>query len=244
MFKRWKAWLGLGLALGLALVLGLMLFLLTGAARDGEINAANSVTDRYRTTIAAVDDLGFSSTNKGALRTVSYSWPIYSASTTAKTATAAGTAPFASIYGSATKLIHIRRITVSGSVASAAVYGDVVVAKRTAALSSGTATSLTAIPFNTDSAAGTAVPKYWTVLPTAGTGGGVIASQSAFFPVTGTPALGTGTVVFDWTNSANGGPILDGTAEGLEVSFGTTTTNAPTLCVTIEWDERDSADLP
>ena len=95
----------------------------------------------------------------------------YAAVTTAKTAVFAGTAPFFSIYGSATKTIRIHRIIVSATVATTAVYGDVVLSSRTVAISGGTATTLTQVPKDQTSAAGTATNvKIYTVAPTAGTG--------------------------------------------------------------------------
>lgn len=164
----------------------------------------------------------------------------YSASTALKTATAAGTAPFASIYGSSTKTIRVHRIIVSGTCATAAVYGDVIVSKTSDTISGGTATSLTKVPKDSSSGASTATNvKYYTVLPTAGTLVGAIASQQVFLPITGTPAVDVKPVIFDWTaQGMNEAPVLRGVTQGLELSFGTTTTNAPTLTVTFEWSEE------
>lgn len=164
----------------------------------------------------------------------------YAASLPIKTATAAGTAPFASIYGSATKTIRVQRIIVSGTCATAAVYGDIIVKKTSAVISGGTATALTAVPKDSSSAASTATNiNYYTVLPTPGTVVGAIASQTVFLPITGTPAVDVKPVIFDWTaQGMNEAPVLRGIAQGLELNFGTTTTNAPTLTITFEYTEE------
>lgn len=164
----------------------------------------------------------------------------YAASLDIKTATAAGTGPFASIYGSETKTIRVQRIIVSGTCATAAVYGDIIVKKTSTAISGGTATALTAVPKDSASAASTATNiNYYTVLATPGTVVGAIASQTVFLPITGTPAVDVKPVIFDWTaQGMNEAPVLRGIAQGLELNFGTTTTNAPTLTITIEYTEE------
>ena len=72
----------------------------------------------------------------------------YSASLAIKTNTAAGTGVFASIYGSSSTTIRIQRIVVSCTVATTAVYGDMIVSKRTVLGSGGTATTSNAIFYN------------------------------------------------------------------------------------------------
>lgn len=164
--------------------------------------------------------------------------PTYSASTTLKTATAAGTGVFASIYGSASKVVRIQRITICGTVATTAVYGDVVIKKVTTPGTGGTATALTQVSMDSNNPASTATGvNYYTVLRTAGSGGGALASKQHIFPVTATAAINA-PLIFDWLyESMLEAPTLRGTNEGIEINFGTTTTNAPTLTVTIEWTE-------
>lgn len=164
----------------------------------------------------------------------------YSASVTAKTAVAAGTGVFFAIYGSSTKIIRVQKIVVAATVATAAVYGDIICFKRTAAISGGTKTDLTQVAMDSTSGSATAsIVGLYTVAPTAGTGGGVIASQQAFMPITGTPAIDINPVVFDWsTRNEIESPVLRGTTQGLELSFGTTPTNAPTVTVFVIWTEE------
>jgi hypothetical protein len=166
----------------------------------------------------------------------------YAASTTAKTATAAGTGPFFTICGSASKTIRIQQFIVSGTVATAAVWGDVVLKKTSAATSAGTATALTKVPLDSNSAAGTAnAVNYYTVLATAGTLVGAIASQTELFPVTGISATlqpNPAPIEFKWRDQDSESPVLRGTAQCMEANFGTTTTNAPTLTVSVKWTEE------
>jgi hypothetical protein len=164
----------------------------------------------------------------------------YTAATTAKTATAAGTGPFFAICGSSTKTIRVQYISIGGTVATAAVYGDVELTKTSTATSSGTATALTKVPNDSNSAASTAnLLNFYTALATAGSAVGKVGSQTAVFPITGTVAASAGTVLFDWTNRQESeAPVLRGTAQCIEASFGTTTTNAPTLTVAIAYTEE------
>ncbi len=164
----------------------------------------------------------------------------YSASLGVKTATAAGTTPFFSACGSATKTVRIQYLNIGGTVGTAAVYGDVILKKTSTATSSGTATALTMVPLDSGSAAGTlGLLNYYTVLATAGTPVGAIDSQTAVFPITGTVAATAASVTWDWSHRAESqAPILRGTAQCLEASFGTTTTNAPTLTVAVKWTEE------
>lgn len=166
----------------------------------------------------------------------------YAASTTAKTATAAGTGPFFTICGSATKTIRIQQFIVSGTVATAAVWGDVVLKKTSAATSAGTATALTKVPLDSSSAAATAnAVNYYTALATAGTLVGSIAAQTQLFPVTAISATLQPTpapMEFKWRDQDSESPVLRGTAQCMEANFGTTTTNAPTLAVSVKWTEE------
>jgi hypothetical protein len=164
----------------------------------------------------------------------------YAGATTAKTATAAGTAPFFAICGSATKTVRVQQLVIGGTVATAAVYGDVELRKVSVATSAGTATALTAVPLDSSNAAATVnLLNFYTALATSGTNVGMIASQSAVFPITGTVAANEASLVFDWTNRQESqAPVLRGTAQCVEASFGTTPANAPTLTVQVIWTEE------
>lgn len=178
--------------------------------------------------------------DSGTVRTLIGQKVTYSGATTAKTATAAGTGPFFSMCGSATKTVRVQQLTIGGTVATAAVYGDVTLRKTSAATSSGTATALVKVPHSSTAAASTlALLNYYTALATAGTLVGTVGAQSAVFPITGTVAAAMAQLIFDWTNRQESeAPVLRGVAECLEAGFGTTTTNAPTLAVHVIWTEE------
>lgn len=163
----------------------------------------------------------------------------YTASTTAKTATAAGTGPFFAICGSATTTVRVQQVTIGGTVATAAVYGDVTLRKTSTATSAGTPVALTRVPHDSTAAAATATTNYYSALATAGSLVGTLGAQSAVFPITGTVAAQLAQLVFDWVNRQESeAPVLRGTAQCLEAGFGTTTTNAPTLSVQVIWTEE------
>jgi hypothetical protein len=176
----------------------------------------------------------------GTLRILIAQKVTYSAATTAKTATAAGTGPFLAICGSATKTVRLQQLIIGGTVGTAAVYGDVELTKTSTATSSGTPVALTKVPHDSSSAASTAnLVNYYSALATAGAAVGKIGSQGSVFPITGTVAAQQGQVIFDWTNRQESeAPVLRGTAQCFEASFGTTTTNAPTLTAQITWIEE------
>ena len=160
----------------------------------------------------------------------------YCAGTTAKFAAAAGTTVFAMMAGSATTTIRVQRITVGGSIATTSINADLVLYKRTALGSGGTPSSLTPIAKDSNSAgSGATNVKVFTAGPTAGTGGGVLATTTMFMGVT--PALSQ-IAVFDWTMFGMEAPVLRGVNDSLELSFGTTQANISTMTVWFEWTEE------
>ena len=178
----------------------------------------------------------------GQLTTFAGTRATYAAATTTATATAAGTAPFFAICGSATTIVRVQEITISGSVGTAAVYGAVVVQKTSTATSAGTPVALTAVPFDSTSAAATAgLVNFYSALATTGTVVGTIGQESASFPITATIAPTEALLDFNWyARVESEAPTLRGTAQCLQAAFGTTTTNAPTLSVQVVWTEAAS----
>ena len=176
----------------------------------------------------------------GALRAQLKQKATYAACTTAKTATTAGTGPWFSISGSSTKTIRIQKFRATFTVATGAVYADLVLKKTSAATSAGTATALTKVPHDSNSAASTVnACNFYTVLATAGTLVGVVDGFMAFAPLTGTVATFDQPITLEWTAKTESEAIvLRGTAQCLEASFGTTTTNAPTIHMQIVWTEE------
>jgi hypothetical protein len=133
-------------------------------------------------------------------------------------------------------------LTVSGTVGTAAVYGDVILTKTSTATSAGTATALVQVPMDTVNRAGTAaLVNFYTALATPGTAVGKVGSRGATFPITGTVAVQEASLQWDWRPGQSGelqAVVLRGPLECLEAAFATTTTNAPTLQVEAVWSEE------
>jgi hypothetical protein len=165
----------------------------------------------------------------------------YAAALTAKTATAAGTGPFFTICGSATKTIRVQEFKAHYTIATAGLHADPRLQKTSTATSAGTATALTKVPLDSNSAAATAnLVNFYTVLATPGTLVGTVAIQQIWGQITATVTAGSVTPdVFRWkANDEAESVVLRGTAQCLEGSFGTTTTNAPTMTVSVVWTEE------
>jgi len=163
----------------------------------------------------------------------------YSAATTAKTATAAGTAPWFTICGSSTKTIRVEDFVAAPTVATAAVYADIELIKTSTATSGGTPVALTKVPHDSTSAAATAsIVNFYSALATAGAAVGPVASRQVFAPITATITLESPTDVSLLSHTEAEAIVLRGTAQCLEASFGTTTTNVPTLTVEVTWTEE------
>ena len=153
------------------------------------------------------------------------------------TASTAGTGIFAAIIGSASKVVRVQRIVIFGTCATAAIGVPIGLAYRTSPSASASST-LTNVSKDSSSGAGTATVKYYTTNGTAGTGGGLICTQTIYLPTASTDAVRLETI-FEWgTQQMGEPPVLRGVTQALELNFGITTTNAPTLAVTFEWTEE------
>jgi hypothetical protein len=208
----------------------------TGSNTIGALSANQSVNQTQVNGVAVSTGLGVSDT--GTQRMALSQEATYAASTTAKTATASGTAAFFEICGSASKTVRIQRIAISGTWATAG-YGDIQIRKVSAAGTGGTATTLTNTPFDSNSAAATATAKYFTVLPTGGdTLVGNIFSETAFFPLTGTVTTFQTQFIYVWRDTDAEPPTLRGTAQCITAGFGTAPGVVPTLSVSVAWTEK------
>lgn len=165
----------------------------------------------------------------------------YSAALTAKTATAAGTGPFFAICGSATTTVRVQKISFDYTVATAGIHADLRIQKTSTATSGGTATALVSVPHDSTSTAATVgLVNYYTALATSGTVVGTIDIQQRWAQITATVTGGSQiTRDFDWRAlSEPEAVVLRGTAQCVQASFGTTTTNAPTMTVSVMWTEE------
>jgi hypothetical protein len=157
----------------------------------------------------------------------------YSASALAFTAANSATDIF-TLTGSGTKTIYITKVTVSATQATAAVR-DVVFLKRSTANSGGTASTLTAVPYDSAFSAATATARSYTVNPTTGNLVGNIGCYKLSIPTTTAVDLPQLNVVF-----GQDGPqpvVLRGTSEVFAVNLNGVTSGTNLFSITIEWME-------
>ncbi len=149
--------------------------------------------------------------------------------------------PFFLIEGSASKIIIVKRIAISGATLTAVAYLAVNIAKYSSAASGGTATSAPLVPMDSTFPAATAAfVKYYTVGPTAGALVGSIATSRTLFQ--STTAVGTSIprdFVFDFGDMPETkGIVLRGPTQGLGLIWPAAPASAVTLAVDIEWTEE------
>ncbi len=160
--------------------------------------------------------------------------PTYSASITGLI-TALTATDIASIGGSDSKTITITKIVITGN-AGTAITSDVSIIKRSSANSGGTSSTATAVPYDSQDPAATAVVKSYTANPTIGTATGTIAGAKLVVPsVAGTFAA---PLTFEWGKNLLSKPkILHGIAESLCVNLNGGTILSSSLNIFIEWSE-------
>jgi hypothetical protein len=141
------------------------------------------------------------------------------------------------LTGSATKTIRIKRIIVSG-VATTAGTMDVVLIKRTAVNTGGTATNPSIMQFDTFlDALPTAVVSQYSVNPTALGAGVVIANSKLNMGVAGAAS----NVVIDFASRNDKALILRGVAQGLAINLnGAAVPAGGTIGYSIQWEEDNS----
>lgn len=161
---------------------------------------------------------------------------------TASVVAAASTQPFFIIEGSATKTIIVQRIIVSGATLTAVAYLGYEARKYSTAITGGTAVTLTQVPVDSTSAAGTANRcSVYTAAPTAGTLVGVVSAKRTLGQATTAAASGIPDVIeFDFRTlgSENTGIYLRGTSQGLGLAFQAAPATAVTLSIIVEWTEE------
>lgn len=162
-------------------------------------------------------------------------------------ATGIGIAPAASatdiacLTGSATKVVRVKRIRVSGT-AGTLVNVPVLITKHAAANTGGTAATGTALPvpytLDTNNPAVSATATAYTANPTiTDSSAGIVASGMLVLTATGTLAGNTGLII-DWSADAlNQGPILRGVAQQICVNLNATSPSSGLVHVTFLWTE-------
>lgn len=148
-------------------------------------------------------------------------------------AAAASCTDYGVITGSATSLVYVTRIVVSGFETTAAAI-RIALVKRAAANTSGTVVGLTAVPhFSTDAAAG-AVANLYSANPTINSTVGNI--EVRYMPLMATTTINSNGMVFDF--GTTGKPILlSGIAEQLAINFNGVTLTGNALAARFEWYE-------
>lgn len=157
-------------------------------------------------------------------------------------AAAASTSPFFIMEGSATTVVRLQRIRVSGLTLTAVAYLSVVLQKYSTASSGGTATALTQVPLDSNEAAGTLGKcSVYTAAPTAGSLVGALACIRVLGQATTAAAAGIPDIelTFDFRTIAEADcPTLRGTSQGLALNFGATPGSAVTMSLEVEWSEE------
>lgn len=139
------------------------------------------------------------------------------------------------VYGSATKTVRVKNVTVSG-VATTAGSMDVSLIKRTAANTVGTFTVPVAAKFDSSDAAPTAALKQYSANPTVGAGVALATKKLNM----GVPGAG-GVVTFDFATRNDKALILRGVAEGLAINLnGQAVPDGGTITYAVEFEEDNS----
>ena len=137
------------------------------------------------------------------------------------------------IFGSATKTVRIRSVTVSG-LATTAGSIDVSLIKRTAVNTGGTSSSQHWAKFDSSDGNATATVLEYTADPTVGAGY-TLSSKTLNFGLTGY----TGTQTWDFSDKNDKAVVLRGVAQGLAINFnGQTKPAGGKFSYAIEWTEE------
>ena len=161
----------------------------------------------------------------------------YAASITALASAASCTDLF-TITGSATKTVRITRIEISGQATTAAA-AQVVLLVRSSANLTGTSTTPTVVPYDSNSAAGTAVVRAYTVNPgTLGTLVGNIKTAYTFLAAPATATVASEPLFFDFGVRPAQAIVLRGTAQVFAVNLNAATVTGGAWDINIEWTEE------
>ncbi len=121
---------------------------------------------------------------------------------------------FWTLVGSATKVVRLLRLSISG-IATSAISSDIELIKRTTADSGGTSAQPTIGQHDSNDAAPTAVVNTYSVNPTTGTGGGVMRAAKLNLGATGA----AGKIEWDFTTRNGKGLVLRGIAQAYALNF-------------------------
>lgn len=143
---------------------------------------------------------------------------------------------FFQIAGSATKTIRINYIEVTFFSATG-VFTDVSLFKRSSANTGGTSASLTVVPHDSSSAAGSATALTYTANPTTGTLIGRVRAQK--IDISNSTNAGIQQVIWHFGGDSGAQEIvLRGTAQCLTVNLGGVTVVGGQAAISIQWTEE------
>lgn len=140
----------------------------------------------------------------------------------------------ATLCGSATKTIYVKRVSFNGTMTTAGAV-DVLLVKRSTANSGGTSGALTEHPLDSTNGTATAVGVTYTANPTVGTGVTVAVDRVTI----NAPATAAANRRAEWNfgDGINQHLVLRGTAQCLAFNLGGATTSGLTFAVEAEWME-------
>src|SRR5579885_1247630 len=143
------------------------------------------------------------------------------------------------LTGSASKVIRLSRVEFSGTIATAAMYLDVLGILRSTADSAGTKTNPSAIPLDTNDPAATAIVAAYTANPTLGNAIGTIRADKYLLALTGTPAQ-PDRLVWEFGNRpGERAVVLRGANSVFALNLnGVAISNATLIDIAIEWTEE------
>lgn len=139
------------------------------------------------------------------------------------------------LNGSATRTVYVTKVSISGLKTTAGL-SQVLLFKRTAANTGGTAVATTEVANDTASAAPTAAMQHYTANPTPGTGTQIYSNYALFQAPAGTTDGVLREIRFgDGMSQYN---VLRGVAQGLAVNLDGATLTGGVFNCTFEWIER------
>lgn len=157
--------------------------------------------------------------------------PTYSA--TANIAPAASQTYACQLAGSATKTIRVRRVLLQGN--AAAVQSEVIAIGKFSTAFTGGGTRPTTVPYDSQSAAASAVMETWTASPTTGTLVGYLLDPIFTWNNVTTGVGAPLVVTFGQLGSS---AVLRGVAQSLVVNMNSQPGSSNTLSCTFEWTEE------
>jgi hypothetical protein len=138
------------------------------------------------------------------------------------------------ITGSASKTVRVSRITVTATQTTSGQI-DVALIKRSTANSSGTSTSPTVIPHDSNSAAGSATIRAYTLNPTLGNTVGTMKARKVFV---GSTVANSDEFITDFGVRNSQAIVLRGTSQVLSVNLNGVTITGGSFNISVEWTEE------